>query len=133
MDQPDINNKSQKKNKDIFLFLIILAIAGILALVFFFNNKKSPADMVIVKVDGKVLYAEPLTTDKDMDIQGYAGGHNMVRIQGGKVRIIDADCPDKVCVHTGAIDKAGQTIVCLPHRLVVEISGTSSKLDSVVK
>ena len=100
MDQPDINNKSQKKNKDIFLFLTILAIAGILALVFFLNNKKSPANMVIVKVDGKVLYAEPLTTDKDMDIQGYAGGHNMVRIQGGKVRIIDADCPDKVCVQT---------------------------------
>ena len=38
----------------------------------------------------------------------------------------DADCPDKLCVKTGRISKTGETIVCLPHRVVVEIIGAAA-------
>lgn len=133
MDQLGEKRKA-KKTRDLILILAILAIAGILFLVFFLRNKNTVADRVIVRVDGKVVYSEPLSVDKDMDIAGYAGGHNFIRVQGSKVKMLDADCPDKVCVHTGTIDKVGQTIVCLPHKLVVEISGSnSSDLDSIVR
>lgn len=50
-------------------------------------------------------------------------GHNSLIIENGSVRMLEASCPDQVCVHTGAIDKPGQTIVCLPNRVVIEISG----------
>lgn len=132
MDQLGEKTKA-RKTRDLILILVILAVAGILFLVFFLQNKNTVADKVIVKVDGKVVYSEPLSVDKDMDVAGYAGGHNFIRIQGGKVKMVDADCPDKICVHTGAIDKVGQTIVCLPHKLVVEIAGSNSDLDSVVR
>ncbi len=33
----------------------------------------------------------------------------------------EADCPDKVCVGMRRISKSGETIVCLPHKLVIAI------------
>lgn len=50
-------------------------------------------------------------------------GVNVVHINNGKVSIASADCPDKYCVSHVEISKNGETIVCLPHRLVVEIKG----------
>lgn len=44
-----------------------------------------------------------------------------------------ANCPDKVCVHTGFINKPGQSIVCLPHKINVKIvSNDTSKVDKDV-
>ena len=48
-----------------------------------------------------------------------------VHISGGKVWVTDADCPDKTCVRTGVITRAGQSIVCLPNKVTVTISGES--------
>jgi hypothetical protein len=45
----------------------------------------------------------------------------------------DADCPDKLCEKTGKISKNGETIVCLPHRVVVEIQGGEGNVDSLVR
>ncbi|MBR5743329.1 MAG: NusG domain II-containing protein [Clostridia bacterium] len=48
-------------------------------------------------------------------------GVNRVRVESGKISVIYADCPDGICVAHGAIEKSGSPIVCLPHRLVIEI------------
>ena len=46
----------------------------------------------------------------------------------------DADCPDKICINMGTIRKKGQTIICLPHKLVVEITdGKEMDTDVIVK
>ncbi len=49
-------------------------------------------------------------------------GTNTIRIENGQAYMTDADCPDKICEEMGRISKPGETIVCLPHQLVVEIS-----------
>ena len=49
-------------------------------------------------------------------------GTNVIEIKDGKVYVSEADCPDKLCVKQGPISKAGETIVCLPHKLVVRIT-----------
>jgi hypothetical protein len=54
-----------------------------------------------------------------------AYGKNVIDVQGKKIRISDADCPDKICVKDGFISKSGQMIVCLPHKLIIEIKGTN--------
>ena len=54
-------------------------------------------------------------------------------VKDGKVSVTEADCPDKVCVNTGEISKSGDTIVCLPHKLVVEIEGSTSETDAVAR
>lgn len=53
-------------------------------------------------------------------------GYNLVEIGDERVRVIEADCPDKIDVKQGYISRIGETIVCLPNHLVVEIKGTAS-------
>lgn len=50
-------------------------------------------------------------------------GSNTLRISDKEVCVLDADCPDKLDVKQGAIRKSGETIVCLPNKLVIKISG----------
>ncbi len=50
-------------------------------------------------------------------------GSNTLRISDKDVCVLDADCPDKLDVKQGAIHKSGETIVCLPNKLVIKISG----------
>ncbi|MBR4895991.1 MAG: NusG domain II-containing protein, partial [Clostridia bacterium] len=50
-----------------------------------------------------------------------ASGENTVRVETGRIRIVSADCPDKICVDTGWISDSAAPIVCLPHRLVIRL------------
>jgi len=50
-------------------------------------------------------------------------GTNIIEINKAQVKIIDADCPDKICVKAHAISKPGEALICLPHKLVVKIIG----------
>ena len=51
--------------------------------------------------------------------------------EGGEVWLSEADCPNLLCVKTGKIRYAGQSIVCLPHKVAVRIVGGASALDAV--
>lgn len=53
-------------------------------------------------------------------------GTNVVEVRDGRVRVREADCPHQDCVEQGWIDAAGQEIVCLPHRLYVEVVGADA-------
>ena len=52
---------------------------------------------------------------------------NLCRIQDGEVNMTEADCPDKLCMHQGPISISGETIVCLPNKVVIEIVGKDEK------
>ena len=56
-------------------------------------------------------------------------GTNTVLVAPGRIRISKADCPDQVCVNQGCISDGTVPIVCLPHRLLVEIVGAEGDLD----
>lgn len=62
------------------------------------------------------------STEETIDLKTDLG-ENIIKISNGKVQILDADCPDKVCVKDGYISKPGQSLVCLPHKVVIEIKG----------
>lgn len=88
-----------------------------------------------IKQDGKVIKTVDLDKVKDgQDIRiSYDTDHyNIVRIEKGRIRITDADCPDKVCVKTGWITQPGQSVICLPHKLIIKIEGGSKDIDSNV-
>lgn len=53
--------------------------------------------------------------------------HYILRFEGGRVRVLTADCPDKVCVVTGWLSKPGQLAACVPGRLLVRIEASSSQ------
>ena len=50
-------------------------------------------------------------------------GVNIIKIKDNKIGIIEADCPDKVCMNPEYIEKAGESLVCLPHKVMIEIKG----------
>lgn len=60
-------------------------------------------------------------------------GYNLIEIGDERVRVIEADCPDQIDVEQGWISKKGETLICLPNRLVVELKGlsTSDEVDII--
>ena len=57
-------------------------------------------------------------------------GTNTVLVEPGRIRVSEADCPDQVCVNQGYISDGTVPIVCLPHKLMVEIVGGGGDLDA---
>ncbi|MBE6067576.1 MAG: NusG domain II-containing protein [Clostridium lundense] len=115
------------KKGDKILFVIVIAVllimsAGTYAYKLAFKGKDKIA---VIKADGKVVKTINLSklkgTEK-FDIK--EGDHfNTIVVEKDKISIIDADCPDKVCIKTGWISDAGESIVCLPNKLIVSIEG----------
>ena len=58
---------------------------------------------------------------KKNDYKGFSGLYGSYAQKDGKASMAKADCPDKICVNHAAISKKGETIVCLPHKVVVEV------------
>lgn len=127
-------NKQKKSMKKFdILLLIFISIAALIISLFFMMKKKEVAENVIIKVNGNVIYNKSIKEDNEIDVKGFYGGHNLVQIKNGVVNVIEADCRDNICKNTAPIKEAGQTIVCLPHKVLVEITGTNKKLDGVVR
>lgn len=134
-----MNNRKEKgktiavRKTDIWLLAVILSVAVIMTVVIQIGIKK-PGETAVVTVDGKVVKELPLSRDtKEIEIEGYQGGINRIVVSEGWVYMSYADCPDELCVHTGRIRNTGETIVCLPHRVVIEIKGGEEVYDSVVQ
>ena len=129
-----LDNKVRLK-RDIILVLSMVIIAAAAFLIINFAVKKD-GSYAVIKVDGKVIKTLDLNSgETTIEVNGYQGGVNKVVINDGKVSMTEADCPDELCVKTGKISRAGETIVCLPHRVVVEIKGSpdDDSIGSVVK
>lgn len=110
----------RKKKNEMILFAGIL-IAALLLLFVNLIRFRSPAANVEILVDREVIGNYPLNQDLDMIIESPGGGTNHLVIQNSRVSITEASCPDKICVHTGAINENGQVIACLPNRVAVTI------------
>lgn len=84
------------------------------------GNAVDARTAVIQDADGNT-FAMPLSKDDVLTVASSAGT-NVIEVQSGKVRVSEADCPNQDCVDQGWISNAGQQIVCLPHKLVVNIT-----------
>lgn len=102
-----------------FLFLLILA--GIGLSVSIYMPRTVSGSYVEIRVNGVRTAAYPLSSNRTQTISGADGGSNTFEIQNGIVYMREADCHDKVCVGMKGISNTGETIVCLPHKLVLAI------------
>lgn len=118
-----------KLRNDIILLvgILIIAIIGLVV----FNATKKQGNIVVVLLNGVETerYSINQNIEKEI-ITEY--GKNILVIKNGQVSITDADCPDLVCVKHREISKDGETIVCLPHKLVIEITAETEEFDMVV-
>ena len=106
------------KKRDFILIGAILVVILVAFLVV--TLTKQDGSYVIVKVDGKEVAKYSLSEDGEYELNG---GTNILRIEDGKAFLVDADCPDHLCVNQGKISKTGETITCLPNRLTITVYG----------
>ncbi len=125
--------KNKKIKRDVALVLLCIIISAAVYFIINIYVKKDGA-YAVVKVDGEIIQSLELNKNTSVIVHGYQGGSNTIVVDNGQVYMTDADCPDKLCERTGRISRTGESIVCLPHRVVVEIQGnTGEKVDSVVQ
>lgn len=102
------------------IFYIVLVIVTMLILFWYFL-KPAQGNIVEVRVSGKVVATYPLMKDKKVHIKGKENGENILIMKGGKAKMEEADCPDKICAKSKEIYRVGESIICLPHEVVIEI------------
>lgn len=111
---------SRSHRNDAILIAALLILGGVLAL--FLRLTRREGGTVRVQVDGETVMELPLGEDTRI-VLGEDGHTNTLIIENGMAQVVEADCPDQICVDHGAIRYAGESIVCLPHKLVVTVEG----------
>ena len=106
------------KLNDKILIFGVLIIAIILWMIL---SLRGTGEEAVVYQDGNEIYRLDLREETHLTLEYSEGQENVIVIKNGKVFVSSATCPDQICVKQGAISDAGETIVCLPHKLVVEI------------
>lgn len=108
------------KKRDIILALVLILLGIVCYGVIRLGQKKG--SQVIIYEDQKEIGRYDLNTDTTKEIQT-AKGMNILEIKNGMAYVTEADCPDQVCIRMGKISKTGGNIVCLPHKLVIQVEG----------
>lgn len=128
---PTVKLGGSKFKNDIIFIIILLIITMSLGAAFFFL--RGEGDVVEVRIDGRLTAVYSLSEDITVELDGVAGTNTLV-ISGGKAEISYADCPDGICAHHKPISRSGESIVCLPHKLVITVKseGSSDSPDLVV-
>jgi hypothetical protein len=86
---------------------------------------RNRAGEVVIEASG-TQWIYPLDVNRREAVKGPIGD-TIVVIEGGKARVEDSPCPDKLCVHMPAISKPGQWIACLPNKVFVRVRGESGE------
>ncbi len=102
------------KKGDIIIISIILAIAFISGLFFLFGGSKG--QKVVISQNNKTLYEISLHEEKKINLKT-----NLIIIKNGKVYVEEANCANQICVNHKPISKKGETIACLPNKVLIEI------------
>lgn len=108
------------------LLFCVFAVAAGMAFFFLAGGWTGQERVAVVEQDGQEVYRLPLVEGTSVEIF-WEGGSNVVSVDGGGAWISEADCPDRLCVLQGKIFGGGQSIVCLPHLLVVYLEGVGGE------
>lgn len=115
------------------IFLSVLALVCILGLSILFGYSKKEGGRICVMVDGKEYGVYSLKENQTILIPNANGTtSNTLEIKDGVADMIEADCADQHCVYQKSISKNGQSIICLPNKIVVSVEqAEEAKLDAV--
>lgn len=118
-----------KYDKILIAFLLVAALSFTFVYQAFIKEEGS---RVVITVDGKEYKNLSINEDTSLLIEGANGGTNHLVIQDGKVKMNEATCPDLICVHQREIQYSGESIICLPNKVVVRvIGGETDDVDAV--
>lgn len=112
------------KNKNL-LWVILFAVLVVGGLLLYRSLGNGEGTVAVISVNGEQVERIDLSKvrkayDLEFDTQY---GRNVVHVEPGAISVIEADCPDHVCIYQGKLTGSGIPIICMPHRLVIEIEG----------
>ncbi len=84
-------------------------------------------DVATVSLAGRCIQTVDLGRVEEIytfTISGKSGSNTIV-VEPGRIRIVSADCPRKLCVQQGWLSPGGLPLVCLPHKLVISVEGST--------
>ncbi len=132
MNQSTNNEKKRLWRNDVIFIAILLAVIAVAgACLYLFHGE---GDTVTVSVDGKVIATYPLGVDRVEEIRTDGDGLNRLIIRDGKAWVETASCPDGICAAHKPIYREGESIVCLPNKVVITVktAETTDEPDIVI-
>jgi hypothetical protein len=121
------------KKMDIVIIICLMVLSFLPHFIFAKNiNKNYDSIYATIKVDGEIYRNVQLSLLKDNNefTIETSNGNNTILVKDKSISITHADCHDSLCVKQGVKSKVGDTIVCLPHKLVIEIKGKEEDSSS---
>lgn len=122
---------------DGLIVLVIALLAVFCSMTVWGTQNETPQDLtVVISMDGEAVERFPLSDFPDREQSYTNNGYTLQVILAEEllpdeygVQVVESDCPTQDCVHTGTITRGGQSIVCLPARIVIELEGGSGTDD----
>ena len=130
--KPTATGGGRKFRNDLIFIAAILAVVALGAAALFFL--RGEGSTVQVEVDGTVIGTYPLSVDREVEIKTGENGEelNLLVIKDGKATVTTATCPDGICAAHRPISREGESIICLPHKVVVTVIGGSGEEPDVI-
>lgn len=124
------------KKWDILLLLALLILSCIPEGIAFLSGVDvlQGRTVAVIQVHGSIYKEIPLSEHQGTDtFTIYTDeGYNTVVVKDQTIGIVDADCPDKICIKEGFISNPGETAVCLPHKVMIEIRSTATEEPDII-
>ncbi len=126
-------------NKKIGIREILLLVIVFVVLFFiwfgFRRANRDPGNRIRITVAGETVGEYDLSKEQEIPIETGGDVTNILLIRDGEADMIWADCPDQTCVNTSPISESRETIVCLPHQVVVEVisSDDAAEFDVIAQ
>ena len=127
-----MNQVNRKNRNDVLFIAVLLLIVTLAGAAFFFL--RGEGDSVTVSVDGKHYGTYPLHADLTLSIRTGEEGdqENLLVIRDGHAYVESATCPDGICAAHKPISREGESIVCLPHRVVITVHTTDGEEPDII-
>lgn len=120
MNRPNHAASDGRRRRNDWIFILsLLLVVSLAGLALFFL--RGEGDTVIVTVEGEIYGTYPLDRDITVEIRTGYEERNVLVIREGKALVEEATCPDGICAAHKPISREGESIVCLPHRVVITV------------
>ncbi len=117
------------KKADLIIIVSVAVIVGVLSFFLYYVNSGS-GNTVTVEKNGEII--QTLSLDEDFEKQyDFDGETNTLIIKDGKAMVTEANCPDGICANHKPISRAGESIICLPHKLVITVSNDKTEDNEI--
>ena len=130
--KPTAHGGGRKFRNDLIFIAAVLALVAMGAAALFFL--RGEGSTVQVEVNGTVTGTYPLSVDREVEIITGENGEerNLLVIKDGKATVTAATCPDGICASHKPISREGESIVCLPHKVVITVIGGSGEEPDII-